>query len=95
MASVSESNLLLHQERLKDFLAYIVEEEIAGRGEGIRGKTIAQDVYGKDPTEGVDSDNVVRVDARRLRQILDHYYQSSGSGDPVRIHVDTGGYRPR
>lgn len=89
------SDLFEPLERLKTFLTYIVEEELNGRGEAIRGKTIAQDVYGRDPVEEGDSDNVVRVDARRLRQLLDHYYETVGSSDPVRIHVDTGGYRPR
>lgn len=82
-------------ERLGDFLAYVVREEIAGRGEAIRGKTIAQDVYGRSPQERGDPDNLVRVDARRLRQQLEHYYGAAGAGDPVHIHLDPGSYRPR
>lgn len=35
-------------DRLRAFLSYIVDEELAGRGADIRGKTIAQDVYGRD-----------------------------------------------
>ncbi|WP_170335504.1 tetratricopeptide repeat protein [Ruegeria arenilitoris] len=82
-------------ERLRAFLTYIVEEELAGRGAEIRGKTIAQDVYGRDPAEGVDPENVVRVDARRLRQLLELHYEGIGKHDPIRLHIDTGGYRPR
>ncbi len=82
-------------DRLRSFLTYVVEEELAGRGGDIRGKTIAQDVYDRDTTEGVDPENVVRVDARRLRQLLELYYEGAGKGDPVRLHIDTGGYRPR
>ncbi|MGV6803130.1 MAG: tetratricopeptide repeat protein [Ruegeria sp.] len=82
-------------ERLQAFLTYIVDEELAGRGEEIRGKTIAQDVYGRDTSEGTDPENVVRVDARRLRQFLELYYESIGKDDPVRLHIDSGGYRPR
>jgi tetratricopeptide (TPR) repeat protein len=95
LSSVCNSDLLAPLERLKEFLTYVVEEEIAERGQIILGKTIAQDVYDRGPVEGGDSDNVVRVDARRLRQALDHYYATVGATDPVRIHVDTGGYRPR
>ncbi|MGI9364435.1 MAG: tetratricopeptide repeat protein [Rhizobiaceae bacterium] len=95
LAAVCDSEFLSSLERLKRFLTYIVEEEIAGRGDNILGKTIAQDVYDREPVEGVDSDNVVRVDARRLRQILDHYGDTVGAADPVRIYVDTGSYRPR
>jgi len=82
-------------DRLRSFLIYIVEEELAGRGADIRGKTIAQDVYGRDTSEGVDPENVVRVDARRLRQLLELHYEGDGKNDPVRLHIDTGGYRPR
>ncbi|MHA3980627.1 tetratricopeptide repeat protein [Halovulum sp. GXIMD14794] len=82
-------------ERLRKFLIYIVEQEIAGRGDAIRGKTIAQDVYDRTPDDGSDPENVVRVDARRLRQLLELHYETGGQGEPVRIHLDTGTYRPR
>ncbi|MES0827277.1 tetratricopeptide repeat protein [Ruegeria sp. SCP11] len=82
-------------DRLRAFLIYIVDEELAGRGEHIRGKTIAQDVYGRDTSEGSDPENVVRVDARRLRQFLELYYEGAGKNDPVRLYMDSGGYRPR
>ncbi|MCG7521532.1 hypothetical protein [Ruegeria sp. Ofav3-42] len=95
LQSVCDSELFSHLDRLCAFLTYVVTEELAGRGDLIMGKTIAQDVYGRDPSEAGDTDNVVRVDARRLRQNLDHYYDTAGSADPVRIFVDTGGYRPR
>jgi len=81
--------------RLRDFLSYVVEEEIAGRSATIRGKTIAKDVYGRDLLNEGDPENVVRVDARRLRQILKVYYETDGKSDPVHIHLDPGGYCPR
>jgi tetratricopeptide (TPR) repeat protein len=95
LQSVCESDLFAHLDRLCAFLQYIVTEELEGRGELIRGKTVAQDVYDRDPAEEGDIENVVRVDARRLRQNLEHYYDTTGCTDPVRIFVDTGGYRPR
>ncbi len=95
LASVLKDERLTHTERLRGFLTYIVEEEIEGRGGEIRGKTIAQDVYGRVPSDGPDPENVVRVDARRLRQILELHYKGSGRNDPVQLHLDSGGYRPR
>lgn len=95
LQAVCDSDLFSHLDRLCAFLTYIVNEEMAGQGESIRGKTIAQDVYDRSPSEEVDAYNVVRVDARRLRQNLEHYYDTVGAADPVRIFVDTGGYRPR
>lgn len=81
--------------RLKSFLSYVVQENLAGRGSAIRAKTIAEDVYGILSNQGSDPLAVVRVDALRLRRRLDAYYTGSGCSDPVRIHIDTGGYAPR
>ncbi|MGI9372015.1 MAG: tetratricopeptide repeat protein [Hyphomicrobiales bacterium] len=95
MKRVVSQEALAGAERLKAFLTYIVVEEIEGRGSAILGKTIAQDVYGRTLSEKGDVDNIVRVDARRLRQHLDLYYERDGRTDPVRIVLDTGGYCPR
>jgi len=48
-----------------------------------------------DPTTSGKSENVVRVDARRLRRSLVEYYAVEGKNDAVRIWVDSGGYVPR
>ncbi|CAD0187013.1 putative PEP-CTERM system TPR-repeat lipoprotein [Ruegeria sp. THAF57] len=95
LANVLDDTHFDGADRLRSFLTYVVEEEIAGRGADIRGKTVAQDVYDRDTTEGIDPENVVRVDARRLRQLLELYYEGVGKFDPVRLYIDTGGYRPR
>ena len=54
--------------RLQEFLLYIVEEKLADRADGIRGKTIAADVYGREADVGPENKSVVRVDAGRLRR---------------------------
>ncbi len=94
LAKVVASNAMRNSDRAIQFLRYVVEESIAGRAKGIRGKTIAADVFGRDPAE-TDSDNVVRVEARRVRRKLDDYYREEGLDDPIRIHLDAGGYIPR
>lgn len=95
LARILASDRFVRADRLRNFLTYIVEETLAGRGELIRGKTIAMDVYGRDPTSSGKSENVVRVDARRLRRSLVEYYATEGKNDAVRIWVDSGGYVPR
>ena len=82
-------------DRLRAFLTYIVQEHLAGRASNILGKTILEDVYNVVPDAAVNRETVVRVDATRLRRRLDAYYASEGADDPVRIHVDKGGYAPR
>ena len=82
-------------ERLRAFLDYVVAQDLAGRADKILGKTILEDVYRKGPALDGTSETVVRVDATRLRQRLEIYYGNEGRDDPVRIHIDKGGYVPR
>ncbi len=95
LTRVLANDRFVRADRLSSFLSYIVEETLAGRGELIRAKTIAMDVYGRDPTSSGQSENVVRVDAHRLRRCLNEYYSAEGKDDAVRIWVDIGGYVPR
>jgi len=92
--SVLSSDEFSGADRLKEFLQYVVTEDLAGRGAMLRAKTIAVDVYRRQSGEA-DAENLVRVDAGRLRRRLDVYYANSGAQARVRIHIDRGGYAPR
>ncbi|WP_420411229.1 tetratricopeptide repeat protein [Roseibium sp.] len=92
---VLSSSSFANADRLKNFLEYVVQETLKGRAEAIKGKTIAQDVYGRSAATDGDPENVVRVDARRLRRKLADYYNSEGKTAAIRIHIDSGGYAPR
>ncbi|MCV6595618.1 MAG: hypothetical protein OIF40_00855, partial [Mangrovicoccus sp.] len=94
LARFVQSPSMAGSERLRDFMSYIVEESLAGRGADIRGKTIAQDLYPKSGTSHENRDNLVRVDAGRLRRKLADYYAGPGANDPLRLHLDKGGYMP-
>ncbi len=80
--------------RLTQFLTYIVEESLSGRSTQIRGKAIAVEVYGR-RIDGTGGQNLVRVEARRLRRLLHQFYEDHWDGKGVRIFVDPGGYKPR
>lgn len=95
LSRILASGIFENSDRLKSFLSYIVDEALAGRGQLIRGKTIAMDVYQRDPSTSGKSENVVRVDAGRLRRRLAEFYSGAGKLDPVRIWVDSGSYVPR
>ncbi|CUH44469.1 tetratricopeptide repeat protein [Ruegeria atlantica] len=95
LESILANEMFSQSERLSGFLKYIVDEALAGRGDAIRGKTIAQDVYERVPQDSGDPENIVRVHARQLRQNLGMYYETEGKRDPVHIHLDSGGYCPR
>lgn len=95
LGDIIESEEFAASPRLKQILTYIVEEKLAGRGNQIKGKTIAADVYGRELDGAAATDNIVRVEARRLRRLLDQYYEGTGQEAGLRIHIDPGGYVPR
>jgi hypothetical protein len=94
MGAVFASDGFADAPRLRDFLSYIVEEQLAGRGDRIVGKVVAASVYGRHIQSGRENDAIVRVEAGRLRSKLGAYYAGPGQGDPFRISVPTGSYRP-
>lgn len=80
--------------RLRAFLAYIVHEAVAGRGELIKGYTLGREVFERGPDFDPQLDSIVRVEAGRLRARLAEYYRGEGADDPVRIELPKGGYVP-
>ena len=80
--------------RRRDMLRFIVDETLAGRGDRLKGATIAMAVFGRDETFDQQSDPVVRLEARRLRGDLDSYYVDAGADDPIRITIPKGAYVP-
>ncbi|MGF3022952.1 hypothetical protein ACQVP2_08995 [Methylobacterium aquaticum] len=81
-------------QKLAAFLSYVVEEELAGRGEGIKAYTIATQALGRADSFDPSNDPSVRVEAGRLRRVLDEVYADEGRHLPVRILVPVGAYRP-
>lgn len=93
--SVLASQVFANSPRLKEFLTYVVEEFLAGRGANLSAKSIGYHLYGRDAQDETNSANFVRVEARRLRRFLSDYYETDGQSDNLRIHIDKGGYVPR
>jgi TolB-like protein len=80
--------------RMQRFLALVVAESLAGRAERLKEYTIGLDVFDRPETFSPLADPIVRVEARRLREKLTHYYQQYGRGDEVVIEVPRGQYFP-
>ncbi|MDQ0561520.1 TolB-like protein [Rhizobium mesoamericanum] len=75
------------------FLKYVTEEALAGRADRIKGYSIAVEVFKR--SEGFSQDDpVVRIEAGRLRRLLERYYLVAGQYDPIRIDIPKGGYAP-
>jgi len=80
--------------RMQDFLRYVVEETLAGRGVEIKGYSLALEVFRRGDSFDPANDSVVRVEAARLRRTLATYYEGEGQDDPVVIGIPKGGYVP-
>ena len=93
LAALLDSDPFRQSERQKRFLSYVVEEELAGRGERISQFAIATDVFDRDASFDPAIDSVVRVEARRLRTKLSEYYAVASSAGEIRIELPKGRYR--
>ena len=83
-----------HADRLRKFLQYIVGEVIGGRHEELKEYSVALEVFDKQSTFDPRFDPIVRVQARRLRVLLERYYLEEGSHDDVILELPKGGYVP-
>lgn len=81
-------------ERNRHFLAYVVAETIAGRGERIKAYSIALAVFGRSESFDPLLDPIVRIEAMRLRRSLDRFYLLEGSLSGQRLSIPKGRYVP-
>jgi len=79
---------------LRDFLAFIVEQTLAGHAQEIKGYTVATQVLGRKADFDAGQDPIVRILAGRLRRALERYYATQGRQDPMRIDIPKGAYVP-
>jgi adenylate cyclase len=80
--------------RSREFLRFIVEETLAGRGAELTQSAIATKVFGRKDDFDPVVDPIVRIQAGRLRRSLERYHLLSGKHDPLRIELPRGGYVP-
>lgn len=75
-------------------LRYLIDQQLAGKADRLKGFSIAVDVFGKDADYDSSTDATVRVQAGRLRELLEQYFAGEGAGEPVRITIRRGSYIP-
>lgn len=80
--------------QLGRFLDYIVRQTLDGNGQAIKAYAIAVDVFGRPADFDPQSDPIVRVQARRLRGLLDDYYRGPGLDEATQIRLPVGRYVP-
>lgn len=81
-------------ESLRRLLRYTVERTLAGSGADLKEYSIGLEALGRPPSFDPREDNIVRVQARKLRQRLTEYYNSDGVKDKCRIVFQPGSYVP-
>jgi hypothetical protein len=80
--------------QLSSFLRYIVGETLEGRGQDLKGYSIATLALGRPDTFDPQLDPIVRVQAGRLRQAMAEYHAAHATED-LAIVLDKGVYVPR
>jgi TolB-like protein len=95
LARVIASPLFCNAPRLSRFLSYVVDEALAGRSDRLKSNAIGLEVFDKPADFDPQTDTIVRVQARALRQKLDQYYAQDGAQAPVAISMARGSYVPQ
>jgi TolB-like protein len=93
LKKVLSSQIFVNSPQLCRFLRFIVEQEIAGEGAGLKEYVLGIEVLKKDESFDPRIDTAVRTEARRLRQKLAEYYQAEGRNDSIEIALPKGSYR--
>src|SRR5689334_5676376 len=65
-------------DRIRRFLRYVVEETVAGRADRIKAYSIATSVFEREEDFDPQIDPIVRIEASRLRRVLERYYLTAG-----------------
>lgn len=80
--------------RSRDFLTYVVTETLAERGHRLKGRTVARYALGRTQEFDSTTDAAARVQASRLRAVMDRYYTGTGAAETLRIELPRGSYVP-
>ena len=83
-----------HSKRFPSFLRFIIQEELEGRGDQLKERTLGIEVFGRHAGYDTTSDPIVRVTAAEIRKRIAQYYQDSDSPDELRISLPPGSYIP-
>src|SRR5262249_24396089 len=80
--------------KLQGFLLYVCRCWLENRIDEISEQRIGERVFQRPPGYNPNEDNIVRSQARLLRQKLEAYFASEGEHEPVILKIPKGGYAP-
>jgi hypothetical protein len=91
---ICASPFFISSKRCQQFLRYVVLETIGGRGEQIKERNIAHEVFGKGSNFEPGEYSLVRVKAGEVRKRLTEFYELAPEHG-LRIELPVGSYVPR
>ena len=94
LTHILESRVFQGSDRHRNFLTFVVNETLDGRGHTLKEYCIGVEVFSKGESFDPRIDTIVRVEARKLRSRSGKYYENEGRRDPVRIELVKGSYAP-
>ena len=81
--------------RCQQFLEYVCLKSLSGEIGSLKERSIAVEVFGRQPQSDMGDDTIVRVGAREVRKRLAQYYvTANGVSAPVVIDLPSGSYAP-
>jgi hypothetical protein len=92
---ITSSSTFATSPRLIQFLRFCVTTSLEGQCDQLKESTIAVSVFGRPPDYDPRLDPIVRVNARRLRDKLERFYETEGQHETIFIEIRKGGYVPR
>src|SRR5438445_814464 len=92
LTRILESSGFVNSERMRQFLRFVVERALEGEIGHLKESVIGVEVFGRSPGYDPRIEPIVRIEARRLREKLQEYYEKQGSQDPVFIQLPKGRY---
>lgn len=84
----------VHNDRLSDFLRYLIEQHLEGNAGDLKEALLGVVVFGREPGFDARQDSIVRTEAAKLRNRLAQYYAAEGAADPLIVEIPKGGYSP-
>jgi TolB-like protein len=94
LGRVLEADPFARSVRSSGFLAFVVTETLAGRGDRLSERTVGRGAMHRGADFDGKGDATVRVQATRVRKGLDEYYAGEGADDAIRIVLPRGSYTP-
>lgn len=94
LAAVLASGTFARARSLSSLLSYLCEKQLSGGGDQLKEYTIAVEAYGRAADFQQKENSIVRVEIKRLRDKLRHYYETEGADHEVQISIPVGQYVP-